>query len=89
MFLEISQISQENTCARASFLIELQAPGSVCAFLKIKKNALSALFVCIYGLNSHFKYSFKNILQQNTKIFPCGDLLLYVVYEMFIEVPLF
>ena len=37
VFLEISQNSQENTCARASFLIELQAPGSACAFLKIEK----------------------------------------------------
>ena len=27
MFLEISQKSQENTCARASFLIKLQASG--------------------------------------------------------------
>ena len=26
VFLEISQNSQENTCARASFLIKLQAP---------------------------------------------------------------
>ena len=28
MFLEISQNSQENTCARASVLIKLQALGS-------------------------------------------------------------
>ena len=27
MFLDISQKSQENTCARASFLIKLQASG--------------------------------------------------------------
>ena len=27
VFLEISQNSQENTCARASFLIKLQASG--------------------------------------------------------------
>ena len=27
IFLEISQISQENTCARVSFLIKLQASG--------------------------------------------------------------
>ena len=27
VFLEISQNSQENTCARVSFLKELQAPG--------------------------------------------------------------
>ena len=48
-----------------------------------------ALFVYIYGINSHFKCSFKNILEKNKKIFPCGALLLYVVYEVFIKVPLF
>ena len=29
LFLEISQNSQENTCARASFLIKLQAPATL------------------------------------------------------------
>ena len=32
MFLEISQNSQENTCARVSFLIKLQASGRFCSF---------------------------------------------------------
>ena len=32
-FLKIAQISQENTCARVSFLIKLQA--SACNFIKI------------------------------------------------------
>ena len=42
MFLQISQNSQENTCARVSFLITLQASG--CNF--IKKEALAqALFL--------------------------------------------
>ena len=36
MFLEISQNSQENTCARVSFLTKLQAWG--CEFCKISKN---------------------------------------------------
>ena len=49
----------------------------------------SALFVCIYGLNPHSKCSFKSILEKNINIFQCGALLLYVVNEMFIEVPLF
>ena len=31
VFLEISQNSQENTCARVSFLIKLQAPPLVAA----------------------------------------------------------
>ena len=45
--------------------------------------------MCIYGLYSHFKCSFKNILEKNKKIFPCGALLLYVEHEVFIEVALF
>ena len=35
MFLEISQNSQENTCARVSFLIKLQAWGFSCQFCEI------------------------------------------------------
>ena len=48
-----------------------------------------ALFVSIYGLNSHLKCSFKSILEINTKMFPCGSFLLCVVHETFIEVSLF
>ena len=40
MFLEISQNSQKNTCARVSFVIKLQA--SPCDF--IKKEALAQVF---------------------------------------------
>ena len=42
MFLEISQNSQENTCARVSFLIKLQAQ----VFNFIKKETLGQLFSC-------------------------------------------
>ena len=42
VFLEISQNSQENTCARVSFLIKLQAVA--CNF--IKKETLAQLFSC-------------------------------------------
>ena len=39
VFLEISQNSQENTCARVSFLIKLQASGfPVFVFLRILWN---------------------------------------------------
>ena len=38
VFLKISQISQENTCARDSFLIKLHASGEFC---KISKNTFS------------------------------------------------
>ena len=37
VFLEISQNSQENTCARVSFLIKLQAS---CEFCEISKNTI-------------------------------------------------
>ena len=39
VFLEISQNSQENTCARVSFLIKLQALG--------KKETLAQVFSCV------------------------------------------
>ena len=52
MFLKISQNSQENTCARASFLIKLQAEP--CSF--IKKEALAQVFSC--GFCEIFKNTF-------------------------------
>ena len=42
LFLEISQISQENTCARVSFLIKLQSWA--CNF--IKKESLAQVLSC-------------------------------------------
>ena len=45
LFLEISQTSQENTCARVSFLIKLQAlQAKDCNF--VKKETLSQVFSC-------------------------------------------
>ena len=44
VFLEISQNSQENTCARASFLIKLQALGNF-----IKRETLALVFSCEFG----------------------------------------
>ena len=41
MFLQISQNSQENTCARVSFLIKLQAEGNF-----MKKETLAQKFSC-------------------------------------------
>ena len=38
LFLENSQNSQENTCTRASFLINLQAQVFSCDFCEISKN---------------------------------------------------
>ena len=44
MFLENSQSSQENTCARASFLIKLQAEAVKKMFLKISQNSQENIF---------------------------------------------
>ena len=42
MFLEISQNSQKNTCARVSFLVKLQA----WAYNFVKKDTLAQVFYC-------------------------------------------
>ena len=44
VFLEISQNSQENTCARASFLIKLQASAS---YFHMKTTILAGFQMCI------------------------------------------
>ena len=65
VFLEILQNSQENTCARVSFLIKLQVSG--CEFCEISKNTffhrtpLIAASVCLqqkhlFWLNQWFYY---------------------------------
>ena len=55
MFLEISQNSQENTCARVSFLINLQA--SDCNF--IKKETLAQVFSCEFCEISKNTFSYR------------------------------
>lgn len=50
------------------------------------------MFVGIYGLDSHLKYSSKVLgvsWRKNTKLFPYGALLFCVVHETFTEVPLY
>ena len=65
--------------------------GLPCRFLKIDKKCpvfgKFTLFMCIYGLNSHLKDSFKSVLGKKHEIFPCGCLLFYGVLEVFIKVP--
>ena len=51
-FLEISQNSQENICARVSFLIKL--PAQACNF--VKKEALAQLFSCKFSEISKNKF---------------------------------
>ena len=47
---------------------------------------INALLVCICGLNSHLKYSFKGILEKKHEIFFYGALLTILAHEVFIEV---
>ena len=68
--------------------------GLTCFFLnrqKVRTLILekTALFVFIYGFNSHLKCHFNSILEKKHENFPCGALLLYVAHDVFIEVPLF
>ena len=55
MFLEISQNSQKNTCAKVSFLIKLQP--QTCNF--IKKEALAELFSCEFCEISMNTFSYR------------------------------
>ena len=61
MFLEISQNSQETTCARVSFLIKLQTKA--CKF--IKKEAMACNFIKNETLAQMFFYEICEI-SQNT-----------------------
>ena len=51
VLLKISQKSEENTCARVSFLMKLQA----CNF--IKKEAVAQVFPCEFGEVSKSTFS--------------------------------
>ena len=64
VFLEISQNSQEDTCARVSFLINLQAP----ACNLIKKETLAEVFSC------KFPKFLRTTFSQNTsgRLLLCG-----------------
>ena len=55
VFLEISSNSQQNSCARVSFLIELQAY----AWNFIKKETLAQLFFNAFGEISENTFSYK------------------------------
>ena len=46
----------------------------------------SGLFLCIYGLILIQNTVLRDLLEKNTKTFPCGAFLLYLAHETFIEV---
>ena len=52
--------------------------------LILKKNAL---FMCIYELSYHLSNSYLS-WRKNTKIFPCGTLLFFVIHKTFTKGPL-
>ena len=56
-FLKIPQNSQENACARVSFLIKLQASASACNF--IKKETLAHVFSCEFCEISKNTFSYR------------------------------
>ena len=63
VFLEISQNSPENTCARVSFLIKLQARGLAqvfsCEFCKISKKTFSYRTPLVAVSNCHLYFDSK------------------------------
>ena len=68
MFLEISQNSYENSCARVSFLIKLQA--QTCNF--IKKGRLTQVFSCEFckiSINTFFTEHFWTTASQKCVYF--------------------
>ena len=94
MALKVSIPSFHSRCATSG-----GRKVSPAAFWKQKKSTLilwksvlilekGALFVCIYGLNSHLKCSFKSIMVEKHQFFsPVG--LFYVIHETFFELSLF
>ena len=65
VFLEISQKLQENTCARVSFLIKLQALGNF-----IKKQTVAQVFFC------EFYETPKNTFFHRTPVVAASDMVL-------------
>ena len=66
MFLEILQNSQENTCARVSFLIKLEASGLAqvfcCEFCEIYKNTFFTEHLLVtVSVDTSFEVSFLTI----------------------------
>ena len=90
MFLEISQESQENSCARVSFLIKLQAEA--CNF--IKKETLAQVFPVNFAKfrSSHLEvFSEKGVLKICSKFMgehPCRCVISIKLLYNFIELAL-
>ena len=60
VFLEISQNSQENICARVSFLIQLQAWGEFC---EISKNTFFTEYLWATAFTSTLSFSSAELMR--------------------------
>ena len=76
LFLKISKNSQENTCARVSFLIKLQA--GTCNF--IIKETLAQLFSCEFLTNFKDNFFYRHLRVTSTG---CADLTLSILLLSF------
>ena len=75
LFLEILQNSQENTCARVSFLIKLKSEASNF----IKKETLAQVFSCV------FCYIFKDtFFTEHLQVTASGNYLIFLSSRIFI-----
>ena len=76
LFLKISQNSQENTCARVSFLIKLQAQA--CNF--IIKETLAQVFFCEFCEISQNIFSYRTPpVAASVLFFSWRDYIIYIV----------
>ena len=71
VFLEVSQNSQENTCARVSFLIKMPA---ACSF--IKKETVTQVFSCEFG-----KFSKNTFSYRTPSVAASASLILFLLHK--------
>ena len=76
VFLNISQNSQENTCARVSFLIKLQ--DSACSF--IKRETLVQMFSCEFCEISKNTFSYRTPLDDCFCLMKCYSVILILLW---------
>ena len=78
VFLEISQSSQENTCARVSFLIKLQANF-------IKKETLAQIFSCEFWEISKYTFFTEHVWATTSIVIIWGNQVLAIWIEPYVD----
>ena len=76
VFLEISQNSQENTCARVSFLIKLQAN---------KKETLAQIFSCDFWEISKYTFFTEHVWATTSIVIIWGNQVLAIWIEPYVD----